>query len=128
MLDHPLRARVPLKPMAWRSVGSFAAGIPDSGLDLAPRAGTIMKCVNRHDLAVRPNDGPRIANVLATAVAAEDERGSPCFALVGAEPGLDGKWLAAVAVGQAQAAVRQAHQARRVSLASVRGGRREIRP
>ena len=92
------------------------------------RAGAIMKCVNGDDLAVGPNDGTGIADVLAATVAAEDERISPRFALVGAEPGVDRERWAAVAVGQAKPAVGQPHQARRVSLADVGRRRREIRP
>ena len=69
-----------------------------------------------------PHDGSWIADVLATAIAAQYERVGPGLALIIAEASVNCIWLAAEAIRQTKPAVLEPCQGRRVPLTDVGAG------
>src|SRR3990172_6565172 len=60
--------------------------VPDRGRDVALLVGLVVEVVDRHEHAVRPLDGPRIAEVPGPAILTEHDLDPPAPAGVGAEP------------------------------------------
>src|SRR5262249_18385790 len=93
--------------------------IPNRRRDVAVASGRIVVVVDGDDLAVGPLHAARVAEVVAAAIAAENDLGAPRRAAVAAEGGGDAVRGGTVTIGEAGTTVLQADQARWVALARV---------
>src|SRR5687767_140658 len=99
-----------------------ALRFPDGGGDVAITQRLIVEIIDGDDFAVGSLDAARVADVAASAVAANRPLGTPCAPAIGTQLGANLVRLGPVAVGQAKAAVLQANHARRVAFAGVVDG------
>ena len=81
------------------------SGAPEGCREVALAVGLVAEVVDGHHRAVGAQHGAGIADVVAAAAVAEDDRLSPGGASVPAQPGVDLAGRVAVPVDQAQAAV-----------------------
>ena len=102
-VERQLRSLLGGARQARRQAG--CSGAPERCGEVALAVGLVAEVVDRHHRAVGTQHGAGIADVVAAAAVAEDDRLSPGGAFVLAQPGVDLVGRVAVSVDQAQAAV-----------------------
>src|SRR4051812_41456509 len=102
--------------VARRRLAAGLVRVPEGSGDVPVALRLVVEVVDGHHEAVGPLHAARVAEVAPAAVGPQDDLRSPGPAAVPAQPRANAVGGRAVAVGQAEPAVLQADQARRVAL------------
>src|SRR6185369_9515853 len=117
-MDSALRAADP--GLLGRPCAPFnAVRIPNRGRDITLTPGLVVKIVNRHDPAVGALRTARISQITPAAIVTQPDFFPPRSSMVAAQAGSNTVRLRAITVGQAEATIAEANQARRIAFAKV---------